>query len=311
MMILIRAMENTDYLDLDGRQLRLLLTIHKTGSLSAAARVLDMNQSTVSYWLDLMRKRLGDPLFIRAGNGVEPTAHAKALFPAAREALRHLEMMCQREDYDPQNDTGVLRFSATTVERDLIIAPLLRFALDVAPGMMIEVGPSDSPRLLSDRLRRGEVDFVIMPDRLHEGEGIMRRRFADFENAVFFDPAYPLAEGDIDAFCARPQARVALGPDAGFSVDRRLARLGKTRHVALQASDFDSVLNLIKGTNVIATLPQRLAVNSAAHLSHIAPPWPQSSLELVVYWHTRNQAAARHKFWRDALFRAQQSVETK
>jgi LysR family transcriptional activator of mexEF-oprN operon len=149
------------------------------------------------------------------------------------------------------------------------------------------------------------VDFVVMPDRLHEGEGIMRRTFADFEDAVFFDPHYPLAEGDLDAFCARPQARVALGPDAGFAVDRHLARLGKTRHVALQVSDFDSALSLIRGTNLIATLPQRLVATSAAHLRHVAPPWPQTRLPLVIYWHARDQTSERHTFWRKALFQVE------
>lgn len=76
----IETIEESDYLDLDGRQLRLLLAIRKAGSLSGAARVLGMNQSTVSYWLDQMRHRLNDPLFVRAGNGVESTQRAKAIF---------------------------------------------------------------------------------------------------------------------------------------------------------------------------------------------------------------------------------------
>ncbi|MEO1337851.1 MAG: LysR family transcriptional regulator, partial [Myxococcota bacterium] len=102
-------MEKTDYLDLDGRQLQILVTIHSVGSLSAAAKVLNMNQSTISYWLDLLRKRLNDPLFVRAGKGVQPTERAEALLPLAQETLRQLKSICEREDYAPSNDTGILR----------------------------------------------------------------------------------------------------------------------------------------------------------------------------------------------------------
>lgn len=302
-MILIITMENSDYLDIDGRQLRLLLTIQVAGSLSGAAKMLDMNQSTVSYWLDLLRRRTGDPLFVRSGNGVEPTERAKALFPAARAALRHLEGMFEADIYDPAKDLGTLRLTATAVERDLLVAPLFRHALSAAPGLTFEVLPSGSPFQIVDRLQLGAVDFAVVPDQGAEGEGIMRRTLLTLTDAVFFDPAYPLAAGDLDAFCARPQARVAFGPDAGFGLDRRLARLGKSRLVKLQVSDFDSVLRLIRGTPLIATLPRQLADGSANGLTFIDPPWAQDGLRLSLFWHARNQSSARHAYWRDQVSR--------
>ena len=111
-------MENSDYLGIDGRQLQILLTIQKAGSLSGAARLLDMNQSTISYWLEQLRARTGDPLFVRAGNGVQPTERAKALLPEAEAALRHLDAMFETPDYDPATDTGTLRISATACRAD-------------------------------------------------------------------------------------------------------------------------------------------------------------------------------------------------
>lgn len=300
-MILMSVMEKAEYLDLDGRQLRLLLTIQSAGSLSAAAKLLDMNQSTVSYWLDLMRQRFDDPLFVRVGNGVEPTERTKAMLPLAKGILHQLEAMCETEQYQPADDNGTLRFAAATIERDSIIKPLLTYARQTAPNLRIELAASGSPFQMVDTLRQATADFILMPDRIDATEGIMRRNLFEFTDTVFFDPSIPLAPGDLDAYCNRPQARVALGPEAGFGIDRKLAALGKSRKIILQTADFDSVLNLISGTDLIATLPSILKGPRTANLSHVPLPWAQDPKHLVLFWHARNQSSARHKFWRDKI----------
>ena len=294
-------MENSDYLDIDGRQLKILLAILEAGSLSAAGKMLDMNQSTVSYWLDLLRRRLDDPLFVRSGNGVEPTERARALFGPARETLRMLEALCQSEQYDPSEDRGTLRVAVSAVERDLLIAPFMRHVTAASPGLLVEVSPSSSTFQVIERLRQGTVDMTVGPQISADVEGLLRRTLTRIEDAVFFDPGHPLPEGDLDAFCARPQARVALGAEAGFAIDRRLARMGRTRHVALQAPDFDSVLRLIRGTPIIATLPKTLSLGAGKGLRTIKPPWESNPLTLALHWHARTQSSARHSYWRDRI----------
>ncbi|WP_417839997.1 LysR family transcriptional regulator [Tritonibacter scottomollicae] len=294
-------MEDPDYLGIDGRQLRILLAIDAAGSLTGAARMLDMNQSTVSYWLDILRKRMDDPLFVRVGNGVEPTERAKALIPQAREVLRHIETMFETDTYHPAQDRGTLRIIATAVERDTLLAPLLHYSLTAAPGLSFEIVPQGSSFQVAEKLRQGGIDFAVMPDGVEPGDGLLQRGLITIQDAVFFDPQYPLTEGDIDAFCDRPQVRIALGPEAGFAIDRTLARHGRTRHVALQVGDFDSALRLIEGTRLIATLPLLLARTGGCRLGHVPPPWPQDGLRLALYWHARNQTSARNAFWRARL----------
>ncbi|MBY8977994.1 LysR family transcriptional regulator [Rhodobacteraceae bacterium NNCM2] len=296
-------MEDPDILGLDGHQLQLFLAIDQSGSLSAAARMLDMNQSTVSYHLDHLRKRLGDPLFVRVGNGVKPTERARALLPIVRDILRAFADMAEKDSYDPAQDRGVLRIAGTSIDRDLVVAPVVRHAVRAAPGLSIEMVSLDSFHKEAERLIAGGVDCAIIPESSQEVDGLMRRPLVTLFDAVFFDPAFPLAEGDLDAFCARPQARVAFGAEPGFGVDRRLARLGRTRHVALQVPSFDSALRMIPGTPIIATLPGALA-QTAPDLACVAPPWQVAPLRLMLYWHRRTQNSARHAFWRDRLARA-------
>ena len=291
-------MEESDYLGIDGRQLHILLTIQKAGSLSGAARMLDMNQSTVSYWLDQLRTRTGDPLFVRAGNGVTPTERAKALFPEAEAALRHAEAMFAAPNYDPSTDTGNFRIAATAAERVSLLAPLLQTVRTSAPGLTIEVPRPGSSFETMQQLQDGTLDLCFLPHGGEAGEGIMQRKLRSFRDVVFFDPQYPLEEGDMDAFCARPHARVALGPDASFAIDRRLAKMGLKRDVVLQVSDFDTALGLLKGTDIIVTLPDVLVAPS---LAKVSPPWPTPAIDICMYWHARSQTSARHSYWRKIL----------
>ncbi len=291
-------MEESDYLAIDGRQLQILLTIQKAGSLSGAARMLDMNQSTISYWLDHLRTRTGDPLFVRSGNGVQPTERARALLPEAEAALRHLDAMFETPDYDPGTDTGTFRIAATAVERSILVDPFLDRVLEDAPGLTVEMVRPGSHFQTIQQLQQGTLDLCFMPLSETGGDGVMQRKLLSFRDAVYFDPRYPLEAGDLDAFCARPHARVALGPDASFAIDQRLAKMGRKRNVALQVPDFDSALALIKGTRIIVTLPDILA---APGLSMIDPPWPKSPMDLRMFWHARSQTSARNNYWRTLL----------
>ncbi len=64
---------------LDVRLLRLFDLLYSTRSVTRAAEQLGQAQPTVSIWLSRLRQELGDPLFVRTPNGMEPTPRADAL----------------------------------------------------------------------------------------------------------------------------------------------------------------------------------------------------------------------------------------
>ena len=69
-------MRKIDHLALDGHALKTFLTVLDETSVSRAANNLGVTQSAVSHTLDKLRKIFGDPLFIRVGRGIEPSAAA-------------------------------------------------------------------------------------------------------------------------------------------------------------------------------------------------------------------------------------------
>ena len=71
-------MSKIDFTDLDGKVLRAFLTILEESSVSRAADRLGVTQSAVSHTLSKLRAVLGDPLFVRSGQGLMPTERALA-----------------------------------------------------------------------------------------------------------------------------------------------------------------------------------------------------------------------------------------
>lgn len=66
-------MANSSIDPVDIGTLRTLVLVYDLQSFSAAAKRLDVNQSTISYAIERLRGALHDPLFVRSGNGVTAT----------------------------------------------------------------------------------------------------------------------------------------------------------------------------------------------------------------------------------------------
>ena len=76
---------------LDLNLLRVFDEVMAERSLTRAARNLALTQPAVSNALRRLRDTLGDELVQRAGQGIEPTPRALALWPSVRQALRQLQ----------------------------------------------------------------------------------------------------------------------------------------------------------------------------------------------------------------------------
>ncbi len=75
----MNTLRKPTFLDLDGHILRTFIAILENSSVSIAAERLDLTQSAVSHTLAKLRIILGDPFFVRSGQGLSPTKTAISL----------------------------------------------------------------------------------------------------------------------------------------------------------------------------------------------------------------------------------------
>ena len=177
-------MSQYDHLDLDGHLFRLLLTVMEEASITKAAQRLDVTQSAVSHLLDKLRAITGDPLFVKSGRGIVPTAQAEILAVRARGLLDGMRDFSQAAGFDPARLSATVTIAANELQRDLLLPALLRYARAQAPGLTLRVIPSGVPA--ADILREEQAQLVITP-RPPDGSDILQKRLFEDQYRVFYD----------------------------------------------------------------------------------------------------------------------------
>ena len=124
-------MQKTDYLSLDGHLLRLFVLVYETSSVSRTAEHLGINQSSVSHALGRLRQLIGEPLFVRSGRGIVPTARADALVAdAGAYCFQDLNASSNPIGTTRSRIEGTIVIAANDYEVETILRPLLTLCSD-------------------------------------------------------------------------------------------------------------------------------------------------------------------------------------
>ena len=91
-----------------------LAAVVELGSLTLAARQLNVTQSAVSHTLDSLERELGFPILRRSRAGVRLTDEGERLMPAVRALLSSAEQLDQTASSIRGLDTGLVRIGAFT-----------------------------------------------------------------------------------------------------------------------------------------------------------------------------------------------------
>jgi len=295
-----------DEIDIDYRLLRLFLTIYDEGSVTAAANRLGVGQPTVSHGLDRLRKMLGDPLFVRSGRTVSPTAHADEIAPQVRLLLQGMRNLTKMTTFDPDDTAQSVRFvlGANDYEVAVILPLLMKRFQACKADIRLKVVPVSGDEQVVEWLRTGKIDHALCISSSGKYGDIAQQFLFPEQMRCFYDAQHHTQPPDtLERYCECRHARVMLGANEGSLVDDFLRAQGRTRQTVLQVPTFASIPNLIGGTNIIATLPSRLSTCIMQDFAQCEFPLDFPEYGFVQCWHVRNAANAAHKWLRGELFK--------
>lgn len=291
-------MRHFDWLDIDARLLRLLVTVVDSGGITDAALALGVTQSTVSHQLEKLRAITQDPLFVKSGRGVAPTARAQALATQARELLRQLQGFTQTHAFAPGDWRGCLTIAAGDLQREVLLPALARTLRTYAPGLALRVIPSDVPSL--EMLRDGACDLAISP-RPPDGSDIMQKRLFTDSYSVYYDAAARAAPASVDDYLAADHATVMYGPHSTLAIDRTLEAQGLHRRFAVMVPGFAALPAFVRGGPLLTTAPTLLQHSLLRGLASCAVPVPTPAVQMYMIWHRRHQDDPHHRWLRQCL----------
>ena len=291
-------MEKFDINALDIKTLRLLLAIAKTGSVSAAALQRGMTQSTASYGLEKLRTAFQDPIFVRTGKGVAPTARGDQIVAACGAILQQMDDLAAGNRFEPASARRDFTLAASAYEIGTVLARLRPRLAEQAPGCRLILRPIELDRIA--QLLDGDCDIALMSEP-RDTASLKRTLLFEDDYVTFYDNRVRTAPDGLDAFCAAPQAVVTLGGSTTTDLDRELAKLGRSRTVSLVVNTFESLGPMMRNSDLVATLPRRIGDGPMAGFDWTPCPVALAPLPIYAVWHLRKDSAAGHRWLRQQI----------
>lgn len=290
---------------MDLRLLSVFDEVAKTRSVSRAADALGLGQPAVSIALARLREHFGDPLFVRVGSFMEPTPLARDLVQPMRQARAAVEQAFgHRSRFEPHSTTRSFTIGMSDISQVVLLPALWARLLAAAPGVMVDVQPlsAETPR----QLESGEADLAI---------GFLPQLQAGFYQQALFPQRYvclvraghPRVRGSLSRAAYEAEAHVVVsGSGTGHPiVERELARQGVQRRVALKVPNYVGLSYLIQGTDLVATIPLRLAevISRRGRYRMFDPPVALPGYEIKMHWHERFHQDPGHRWMRGVITR--------
>ncbi|WP_090503740.1 LysR family transcriptional regulator [Pseudomonas borbori] len=288
--------------DLDFNLLITLDAVLAEGSVARAAKRLRLSPSAMSRALARLRETTGDPLLVRAGRGLVPTPRAIELRDRVSQLVRDgQEMLRPAETLNLKSlvRTFTLRTSEGFVE---CFGPELITRIgEEAPGVRLCF--LQKPDKDSQSLRDGVVDLetgVIEASTAPElrVQALFRDRYVGVVRS-----GHPLSEQAITPlnYAAGKHIFVSReGLDKG-PIDEALLALGLERKIATIVGGFSTALGLARGSDLIASVPERHTVNLRQGMFSFPLPVCTAQFTVSLLWHPRLSADLGHRWLRNLV----------
>ncbi|MBX3481048.1 MAG: LysR family transcriptional regulator [Caulobacter sp.] len=153
---------------------RAFLAVLETGSLSGAARRLQMAQPTVRRRIEDLEAALGAALFTRSPAGLTPTSTALQLGDHARAMAAAADAFNRTASAEAAAETGTVRVTASEIIAVEVLPDIIARMQQAHPGLVIELGVSNR----NEDLLRREADIAVRmaPPRQ---EALLARRIGE------------------------------------------------------------------------------------------------------------------------------------
>lgn len=296
-------MKNFDTSALSLRNLRLLVEIYDSGSVSEAARRIGLTQSSASHALDRLREQLGDTLFIRVGRNVEPTDFLHGIHPGLKSALIDLEALLKGGEPGAGPGAKPISIASNTSEMVGVLRRIHERIHVEAPDLRvryIDIGGRGNALPI---LEMGAVDMVLCPafDSYPvelEAESLYSGRFVCFRDPAFHKPDLTLQD-----YASATHATLDFGGNRPSIIDAALVAMHAERRIVLSAANSYVLASLMAGTPHIASMPTFLADAAFKDFAMSEIPVPLPTLVWDMVWHRRTSHTRRH-VWLAEIVRA-------
>jgi DNA-binding transcriptional LysR family regulator len=273
-------------------------------SVVAAARRMDLSPPAMSRTLARIRETVGDPILVRAGKRLVPTARALELRDLVRNTAETAIGLLQLSSADRLHE---LERQFVIRANDVFVTSfgekLLRRLRLEAPGVTVRfVSETD---VEDNALREGRVDLWVGASNALDPEvrvqHILTSRvvgLADVNHPIFSSPI------DADAFASYEHINVSRRGVSSGPIDEELGKLGLKRSVALVLPTYSLGCFALMESNLLMPIPE-YAIDGITKLTNklktFTIPLKLNTFMIRQAWHPRLNNDAVHRWLRSNI----------
>lgn len=291
----------------DLRLLRVFDALMAEGNVTRAAARLNLTQSATSQALAKLRSALGDPLFVRSGQAMHPTAKAVAMAVPVREALELITgALSVSQAFEPATSRRVFRVAATDHALMLFLPGLARRVAGQAPGVQL-ITSAVSPDRGLEYIREGRIDLLV-------AYFVVTKVPSNFRTRVLFRDSYqvlarkghPALRSRLTLEAFAQAGHVVVAPRDTWQrgpMDFALAQAGLRRDIRVMVPHYMVAPYVVAETDLVATVPAHAAKRMVRGLPIRAfrPPLEVASFKLEMAWDERHHHDPAHRWLREQL----------
>ena len=291
--------------DIDLHALALLQQLMVEHHVSKLAENLELTQPATSNTLAKMRHTFGDDYFVRTPAGMLPTPIAEQLAEPGAQALAQIPSgLHQRARFDPASAQRSMTIGMTGIGEIVFLPNLVDRLRREAPGVVPSTVRNSAVNLRDD-VAASKVDLAIGLPPLLKG-GLFQRRKVRQRYVRPFRRGHRIGKKKLTLTGLRAAEHwlvVSAGTGHG-KVDERLQRTGIDRVIRLTVPQFLGLGHILQGTDMVATVPERLAERLSAPfgLSYLPHPVKLPEVAINVFWHAKMHQSPAHQWLRDVVF---------
>ncbi|WP_281557658.1 LysR family transcriptional regulator [Thalassomonas sp. RHCl1] len=291
-------MKNTNNPDLNQLNIfRLMMEIRHVGKV---ANKIGVSQSALSHMLKKLRAQFDDPLFHKTSTGMEPTVRAQELYNTIIAPLQSLNSaLLASHEFNPLTSNRTFILGTSDYLEKLLLVPLTHHLHRLAPGIKLRcVSYQDTD--LAKALQN--IDFVFgrygtPPQNLYQKK-LWQDSFITLVSREH--PNIPGDELTLEQFIHEQHILISPHGSGRSIVDKALAALGHRREIILASHLFTTPTALVESSQMITTMPKRLALCCANHkkVKFLPPPLTLAPFEVSMLWGPLKHHDPGHQWFR-------------
>jgi DNA-binding transcriptional LysR family regulator len=270
-------------------------------SVSRAAERFNLSQPAMSRVLQRLRETFYDELLIRTKDGYEPTVKARRLFTELQEILPRLDTMLRDDDFDPSTANDCFTIACTDYATVVLGPRLSERLFNEAPKVSLAITAWHDGAFID--CIQGRLDMVLWVNAAPEPlvhEVIFQEDFVCVVSADHTAAGRALTLND---YLHYPHVIVDVLGGQQTLIENKLANSGLRRVVGLRVPYFAAAVNVVPGTNLIATVPRRIAnlYATTGQSQVVDAPLELAPFDYIMAWHPRLSDDPAHRWLRQLI----------